>query len=155
MKEKLDKLISIYFDGDIERPIYLERKDLLLRQKASIAESLRDFEQQRKNWIEPLRSFVLSLREAVELEKTDNHLEWKRFFQKIGSNPSLNDKTLSIGWGELWEFTASAIGGKETDSAILASAKSLRYCNFDNVSLGDPTGNRTRITGLKSRCPNR
>ena len=154
-QEKLDKLISVYLDDDIERPIYLERKDLLLRQKMSIEESLRDFGQQRKNWIEPLRSFVLSLREAVELEKTDNYPEWKRFFQKIGSNPSLNDKTLSIGWGELWEFTASAIGGKETDSAILASAKSLRYCNFDNVSLGDPTGNRTRITGLKSRCPNR
>ena len=23
------------------------------------------------------------------------------------------------------------------------------------MSFGDPTGNRTRITGLKSRCPNR
>ena len=140
-QEKLDKLVSIYLDGDIERTAYLSRKDLLLRQKASIEESLRDFGQQRKNWIEPLRSFVLSLREAVELEKTDNHLEWKRFFQKIGSNPSLIDKTLSIGWGELWEFTASAYGGKEIESAILASAKSLRYCNSDNVSLGDPTGN--------------
>ncbi|KKW10695.1 MAG: hypothetical protein UY50_C0028G0002 [Parcubacteria group bacterium GW2011_GWA2_49_9] len=92
-----------------------------------------------------MRSFVLSLREAVELGKTDNHLEWKRFFQKIGSNPSLKDKTLSYGWGELWEFTASAVGGKEIDSAILASAKSLRFLNSDNVSLGDPTGNRTRI----------
>ncbi|MDP2704507.1 MAG: recombinase family protein [bacterium] len=31
-KEKLDKLVSIYLDGDIEREIYLERKDTLLRQ---------------------------------------------------------------------------------------------------------------------------
>ena len=115
----------------------MERKDLLLRQKVSIEESLRDFGQQRKNWIEPLRSFILSLRKAVELEKTDNYPEWKRFFQKIGSNPFLNNKTLSIGWGELWEFTASAVGGKEIDSAILASAKSLHYCNSDNVSLGE------------------
>ena len=152
-QEKLDKLVSVYLDGDIERTAYLTRKDLLLRQKASIAESLRDFGQQRKNWVEPLRSFVLSLREAVELGKTDNHLEWKRFFQKIGSNPSLKDKTLSYGWGELWEFTASAVGGKEIDSAILASAKSLRFLNSDNVSLGDPTGIRTRVSSLKSSRP--
>ena len=87
--------LSKYLNGDVERTAYLARKDILLRQKASIAESLRDFGQQRKNWVEPLRSFVLSLREAVELGKTDNHLEWKRFFQKIGSSPSLKDKTLS------------------------------------------------------------
>ena len=39
--------------------------------------------------------------------------------------------------GELWEFTASAVGGKEIDSAILASAKSLRFLDSDNVSLGE------------------
>jgi len=43
--------------------------------------------------------------------------------------------------GELWEFTASAVGGKgfeKIDSAILAPAKSLRFLNSDNVSFGGP-----------------
>ena len=51
----------------------------------------------------------------------------------------LKDKTLSCNWGELWEFTASAVGGKgfeKIDSAILAPAKSLRILNSDNVSFG-------------------
>jgi hypothetical protein len=138
-KEKLDKLVSIYLDGDIERDIYLQRKDLLLRQKAKFEESFKDFGQQRKNWVEPLRSFVLSLKEAAILEKTQNYFEWKEFFQKIDSNPEIKDKTLSCNWGELFEFTASAVGGKgfeKIDSAILASAKSLRFLNSDNVSLG-------------------
>ena len=138
-KEKLDKLVSIYLDGDIERETYLQRKDLLLRQKAKFEESFKDFGQQRKNWVEPLRSFVLSLREAVILEKGENYFAWKEFFQKIGSNPILKDKTLSCNWGELWEFTASAVGGKgfgKNDSAILAPAKSLRFLNSDNVSFG-------------------
>ena len=42
-------------------------------------------------------------------------------------------------WGELWEFTASAVGGKgfeKIDSAILASAKSLRFLNSEQVSFG-------------------
>ncbi|KKR62760.1 MAG: Recombinase [Parcubacteria group bacterium GW2011_GWA2_40_37] len=79
-QEKLDKLVSIYLDGDIERKIYLERKDLLMREKASLLESERGFGQQRKNWVEPLRSFVLSLKECADLEKSENYLEWKTFF---------------------------------------------------------------------------
>ena len=101
-------------------------------QKIKLEESLKNFGQQRKNWVEPLRSFVLSLKEATDLEKTSNHLEWKKFFQKIGSNPEIKDKTVSIRWGELWDFTASAVGGKgfeKIDSAILASAKSLQILN--------------------------
>ncbi|KKR59375.1 MAG: hypothetical protein UT98_C0002G0177, partial [Candidatus Nomurabacteria bacterium GW2011_GWF2_40_31] len=85
---------SIYLDEDIEREIYLERKDLLMREKASLLESERDFGQQRKNWVEPLRSFVLSLKECADLEKTENYLEWKQFFQKIGSNSEIKDKTV-------------------------------------------------------------
>ncbi len=60
----------------------------------------------RKNWVEPLRKFVLSLREAVELEKSENYFAWRTYFQSIGSNPMLKDKALSIHWGELYEFMA-------------------------------------------------
>lgn len=79
-QEKMDKLVSVYLDGDIERDIYLHKKDLLMREKASVLESERDFGQQRKNWVEPLRSFVLSLKEATELQSGDDFLEWKQFF---------------------------------------------------------------------------
>ena len=136
-QEKLDKLMSVYLDNDIERSQYLERKDILLRQKASIEESLRNFGQQRKNWLQPLRSFVLSLREAADLAETDNYIAWRDFFRKIGSNPSLKDKTMHFHTGELWEFTAFALGESRKDGAILALAKSLKIPNPKFVSLGD------------------
>ena len=142
-KEKLDKLVSIYLDGDIEREIYLQRKDLLLRQKAKFEESFKDFGQQRKNWVEPLRCFVLSLKEATDLEKSENYLEWKTFFQKIGSNPTLKDKTLSCNWGELWVFVRPAKGGVGAHSAFFALQKTPRISNFANVSLGGPQEART------------
>src|SRR3989344_5673685 len=66
--------------------------------------------------------------------------------QKICSNPTLKDKALSCNWGELWEFTTSAVGGKgfeKNDSAILAPAKSLRFLNSDQVSYGGPYRTRT------------
>ena len=145
-EEKLNKLVSVFLDGDIEREMYLQRKDLLMREKAGLLESETNFGQQRKNWVEPLRSFVLSLKQAADLEKTSNHLEWKKFFQKIGSNPEIKDKTVSIRWGELWDFTASAAGGKgfgENQSAILASAKSLHILNSEQVTTGAGGGSRT------------
>jgi len=134
-KERLDKLVSIYLDGDIERDTYLERKDALMRQKAKLEESLTDFGQQRKNWIEPLRSFISSLREAALLEKAQNYLEWKRFFQRIGSNPSLKDKTLFINWNELWDFVATT----KADFASGSEPRALRAASVplvsENVSL--------------------
>ena len=136
--EKLDKLVSVFLDGDIEREMYLQRKDLLMREKASLLESETNFGQQRKNWVEPLRSFVLSLKQASDLEKTSNHLEWKKFFQKIGSNPEIKDKTVSIRWGELWNFTAKT----KADFALRSAAYSPRGAvNSEQVT----TGARERI----------
>jgi len=47
--EKLDKLVSVFLDGDIEREMYLQRKDLLMREKAGLLESETNFGQQRKD----------------------------------------------------------------------------------------------------------
>jgi DNA invertase Pin-like site-specific DNA recombinase len=143
-KEKLDKLVSLYLDGDIERDIYTQKKDVLLRQKAHLEESLKDFGQQRKNWIEPLRSFVLSLKEATNLEKTENYFEWKTFFQKIGSNPEIKDKTVSIHWGELWDFVAFAKANRDTDCARIASRYAHDFGTFGQVPLGEQKTDRTQ-----------
>ena len=131
---KLDRLVSIYLDGDIEKSVYLERKDILMRQKIKLDESLTNFGQQRKNWVEPLRSFILSLKEATDLEKTSSHLEWKKFFQKIGSNPEIKDKMVSIRWGDLWDFAMSAKGGRISDCSRIASRYAFDPTIFADVS---------------------
>ncbi len=135
-KEKLNKLVSIYLDGDIEREIYLQRKDLLLRQKAKLEESLKDVGQQRKNWVEPLRKFVLSLREAVELEKSENYFAWRTYFQSIGPNPILKDKALSMHWGELYEFMAHTKANSIFGSVPSAQRSARADTISANVSLG-------------------
>ena len=121
-QEKLDRLVSLYLDGDIERDLYLTKKDALLRQKAKLEESLGDFGQQGKNRLEPLRSFVLSLKEAEKVAQTKNYAEWRNFFRSLGSNPEIKDKTLSINWGELWDFTAKT----KTDFALRSEPRASR-----------------------------
>ena len=107
-----------------------------MREKASLLESERDFGQQRKNWVEPLRSFVLSLREAVELEKGENYFAWREFFQKIGSNPILKDKSLSIHWGELYEFMAHTKANFIFESVLSATPTARHDTISANVSFG-------------------
>ena len=108
-KQQLDRLVSLYLDGDIERDIYLTKKDTLLRQKAKLEENLGAFGQPGKNRLEPLRRFVLSLKDAAKLTKEQNFTEWRDFFRKIGANPTLKDKTLSANWSALWEFTSKTL----------------------------------------------
>jgi hypothetical protein len=105
-----------------------------MRQKIKLEESLTNFGQQRKNWVEPLRSFILSLKEATDLEKTSSHLEWKKFFQKIGSNPEIKDKMVSIRWGDLWDFAMSAKGGRISDCSRIAKRNAFDPTIFADVT---------------------
>ena len=115
---------------------FLFIKDLLLREKAGLLESEENFGQRRKNWIEPLRSYVLSLQEAADLEKTSDYVEWKKFFQKIGSNPILKDKTVSMRWGDLYDFTAAARARRHSDAAHIAKQYAFDMTDLQNVTSG-------------------
>ncbi len=48
-QQKLDKLVSAYLDGDIEKEIYLEKKEELTKQKLSLLKQKEDFGQKGKN----------------------------------------------------------------------------------------------------------
>jgi DNA invertase Pin-like site-specific DNA recombinase len=135
-QEKLDRLVSLYLDQDIKRDLYLTRKDALLRQKAKLEEDLGDFGQLGKNRLEPLRSFVLSMREAKDLAENKNKTQYRSFFRKIGSNPTLMDKTLSINWSALWDFAAKTNGESRQRSAIFASQKPRDSAVSSEVSSG-------------------
>jgi hypothetical protein len=84
------------------------------------------------------------LKECADLEKTENYLEWKRFFQKIGSNPKIKDKTVSIHWGELWDFVAFAKANRDTDCARIASRYAHDFGTFGQVPLGEQKTDRTQ-----------
>jgi len=132
--EKLEKLVTVFLDGDIPRETYLVRKDLLMREKVSLHESQTNFGQQRNNWIEPLRNFVSSLQRAAEIEKTSNHNEWKKFFQSIGSNPTISGKSVSIHWGDAWDFAAAAKAGRISDCRRIAAKYDFDPALFPNVT---------------------
>ena len=89
----MEKLVSTYLDGDIPKQTYLKKKDEILLASAVLEQKKKDFENGRKNWVEPLREWILDTKQADFLAKSDNFHEIKSFVQKIGTNPVLQDKS--------------------------------------------------------------
>jgi len=142
-QEKLDKLVSAYIDGDIPKENYLVKKEGLLKQKVSLANDLEDFGRTGKNWLQPLRAWILDTNKAEKLSASDSFPEIKAFVQKIGTNPLLLDKSVSVSFGEPWDFTASRLAGRayaerRSREAILSSGSknsesSCWWCLFEKV----------------------
>ena len=126
-REKLDKLVSLYLDNDIEREIYLKQKEELMREKISLNSQKTDFERNGKNWNEPLRNWILDTKKASELASSNNYLEMKEFVLKIGTNPYLSNKQISFSVSPLWNFVAS----HNTKTVISAPTARRRAASCD------------------------
>jgi len=105
-QEKLDKLVSAYIDGDIPKENYLKKKEELLKQKVSLASPKSDFGRMGKNWLEPLRSWILDIQKAKKLSQGDNFEDIKVFVQKVGTNHKLLDKSASFSFSAPWDYVA-------------------------------------------------
>ncbi len=123
-QRKLDKLVSLYLDGDIDRSLYLEKKEVLMREKVSLNSQKIDFERNGKNWVEPLRSWILDTKKASVLASSENYSEMKAFIQKIGTNPNLLDKTISFSVSPLWDFVAS----RKAETVLASPYENRDFC---------------------------
>ena len=104
IQQKLDNLITLYLDGDIPKESYLAKKDELLRQKVSLAGKIDSARQERNNWVEPLREWILDMKKATQLQNSVDFFEIKDYFKKIGTNLQLRDKSVSVSFCPPTEF---------------------------------------------------
>ena len=155
LEAKLDALVDLHLNGDIEREIYLTKKDTLMRQKLSLQAKSSSARAERKNWVEPLRRWILDSKHAGFLASRENFHEMKDFLRSFGTNPALNNKTISISFCPPSIFARTRKADLISSPYSAPSARPHFSLTPEQVSECDPTGNRTRITGLKSRCPNR
>jgi hypothetical protein len=125
---KLDKLVSIYIDGDIPKESYLRIKEELMKEKLLLNQRKQDFEQKRKNWIEPLRSFILDTKKAKNLASSDDYYEIKEFVRKVGTNSQLFNKSVSFSFIPPFDFLA------KINSKILAEPRAERGARQKSTS---------------------
>jgi len=138
-QQKLDKLVSAYLDGDIEKEIYLEKKEGLMKQKVSSLKQKEDFGQKRKNWVEPLREWIKSSSEAEIEKKCQNYHELKQFVEKIGTNRLLLNRKVQMDFSEPWRFSASHLAGRgdaegrSPEATSLSSTKNLTCLEWSRI----------------------
>ena len=139
-EERMEKLVSVYLDGDIPKDIYLKRKDNIMRSLATLQVKMKDFENGRKNWVEPLREWIFDTKQADFLAKSDNLHEIKSFVQKIGTNPQVRNKSAVFDFCPASQFAAKRRGILRS-----AAASRPRGATLSNreVSIGGRDGIRT------------
>jgi len=130
--ERMDKLVTTYLDGDIPKDIYLKKKDAFMRSSLTLKEKMKDFELRRNTWVEPLREWVLDMKQATFLSSSDNFKEIASFVQKIGTNHAVRDKSASFSVPVPSHFVATRRGFlySRTPAARGSSALSEREVSF-------------------------
>jgi len=58
-EQKLDMLVNTFLDGDVDKNIYLAKKDDLLHKKTALIEKRAVFLKKGNNWLEPLKEWIL------------------------------------------------------------------------------------------------
>ena len=148
LEVKLDALVDLYLNQDIEREIYLTKKDNLMRQKISLQAKSSSARAERKNWVEPLRKWILDSKRAGFLATSENLHEMRDFLRSFGTNPALKDKTISISFCPPSIFARA----RRAESVVSPYAAPQARPHFgladDEVSICGPIGNRTRTLSM-------
>ena len=83
-------------DGIIDKEIYLQKKDELVRLKVDAVQQKKDRLQKGQIWLEPLRHWLHTLSHAESLIERPDFPKTKVFLEKIGTNRILLNKKVSM-----------------------------------------------------------
>ena len=126
-----------------------------MKQKVSLAQKMDSARAVRKNWIEPLREWILDMKKATQLVSSDNFFEIRDYFKKIGTNSQLRDKSVSISFCPPTEFSCARRADFKFSPPCAPQAEPDFSLTPDQVSFCDPTENRTLILSLRRIRPSR
>ncbi len=91
--EKLQRLLTVYLEQDIDREVYHVEKNILLSQKKSLEEKIEDLAHGEASWIKPLQDWLKEAVNAREIALSPSLNSKKILLQKIcGLNLSLKNR---------------------------------------------------------------
>ena len=130
-EKKLEKLLDVFLEETITAEEYAPCKEKLVKQKVSLQEQIRDFEQRGLSWLEPAREFVLSLNQAAKLLESENKMEMTTFLKNIGSNCILQNRQLIFSPKIQYELAAES--AEKADKLREAASSGLRFSKMWTV----------------------
>ena len=95
IKERLQRLLDSYLDGDVEQVDYRERRAEMMSRKKSLEEKIEQVLTGQNNWFEPARKFIKQMVHLCSISLDSDLADIKAAFSEIaGSNLFLQNKTL-------------------------------------------------------------
>ena len=91
---KLDKLMTAYLENVLTLPEYQNAKNKLVTEKHTLNDKLASLARVSTIRFEPVINFFNDCKQAAILAKSDDPAKIRDFFQKVGSNPLVRDRTL-------------------------------------------------------------
>lgn len=96
IKDRLNRLLDLHLDGDIDIEDYKEKKNTLIEQKANLDTQITKISEEGNLWLEPTLSFIKSCNQANKFIEDNNFTEMNKFIQKAGSNRKITNQELAI-----------------------------------------------------------
>ncbi len=103
---KLDRLVDEYLEGNIEKPIYLKKKDELIKTKTELHRVRSDFGRKGNNWIELMKKWIIEANCAGNAALSNDFIAIKSFVKRNGTNRRLLGKKIGWDWNSEFEFLA-------------------------------------------------
>jgi len=98
-------------------------------------ESLKAFKARGNNWVEPLREWISATKQANFLANENDLYQIRSFVEKIGTNPSVRDKTARFGAPVLSELVFAYNTKTDFAHAQTPIREADRGRGMDDVSL--------------------
>ena len=109
INKKISFLLESFLDQIISKEDYLLKKSQLVSEKKSLEEKILTLSRRPFDWLERMRSWVISALEADKIAEDNKNLFQKReFLQKLGSNLTLRDKTVDCDLPDQWAALRAA-----------------------------------------------
>ncbi len=139
---KLERLLTLYLDQDIERENYTQQKNILTLEKKSFSEEVLNLSHANNSWLEPIQNWIKTADTIGEIANSNDFFSKKVIAKEIfGSNLQLFNKTISVKnnenqnalecpralGGNIWAALRASIleTGKKSESQILVPGKGL------------------------------
>jgi len=104
--KKLNMLVDEYLEGNIEKEIYLKKKDELVKTKTDLNKKRSDFGRKGNNWIEPMREWIKEANRAGNAALLNDFIAIKSFVKRNGTNRRLLGRKVGWDWNSDFKFLA-------------------------------------------------
>ena len=104
VEKKLSRLLDVHLEGLIHKEEYIDKKEILLNQKTSLLEKIRDFEENSNDRLERAKEFILSSCQDKKVALQGDLGEIKTFLKNIGSNFTVRGQKFNFEAVGIWKI---------------------------------------------------